>query len=198
MKKIVIIAIMMILLLVIGIVAGLYYYQQQNVKDSNHKESSQLALEENTSIGIIKPINEAVETSSQEIKISPNSMIIEKQYYQGCNHLIETQKDVPSSLINQGEEQLKQAYPNWTIEKLTNTQITIYKETPWYCHQHYILKEHNVVLAIYTFDENGTETWKEDTEIQTKYLTAEDLEKVNEGIKAVGDAQLHSVLEDFE
>ena len=63
---------------------------------------------------------------------------------------------------------------------------------------HYVVREHGEVLGIYTTDETGEETWKEDTDIATRYLTEEDLIKVQEGIKAIGDDQLHSVLEDFE
>ena len=39
---------------------------------------------------------------------------------------------------------------------------------------------------------------KEDTEIQTRYLTDVDLEKVKTGIEAIGNTELNSVLEDFE
>lgn len=198
MKKIWLIAVIIVLLFIIGIMTGVYSYQKDNAKDSNLKAGAELAQEENEPIGIMKPIQESIETASKEIKISPNAIIIEQQYYQGCDHFIETQKEVPQNLVNQGKNELKKMYPNWTIEKLTSANIILYRENKGYCNQHYIVKANEGVLAIYILDENGKEKWKEDTEIQTMYLPQEDLEKLNIGIKAVGNEQLHSILEDFE
>lgn len=198
MKKAWFIAIIIVLLLTIGIFTGIYSYNKQNAKDSNKKGTSQLAQGENTQIGTIKPANLTVETASNQTKISPNCILIKKEYYKDCDHLINKQETVPEYLVNKSEEELKQAYLGWTIEEFTNEQITIYRENVGYCDQHYVIRENNGVLAIYTLDVAGNEIWKEDTDIQTMYLTPTDLEKVREGIKAIGDEQLNSVLEDFE
>ena len=96
------------------------------------------------------------------------------------------------------EEQVKEQYPDWTLESFSNNQIIVSQEKDGYCGEHYVIRENDGVLAIYTLDENGNETWKEDTEISTMYLTEEDLKILNKGIEAIGDDQLHTVLEDFE
>ena len=54
------------------------------------------------------------------------------------------------------------------------------------------------MIGIYTLNENKEETFKEDTEIATRYLSDEDIEKLESGISVIGDDQLHNVLEDFE
>ena len=198
MKKAWLIAMIIALLFMIGIFIGIYSYNKQNAKDSNQKGTSQLAQEENAQIGTIKPANLTVETASNQTKISPNCILMKKQYYQDCDHLIKEEETVPQYLVNGSEEDLKQAYPGWTIEKFTSEQITLYRENTGYCDQHYVIRENNGVLAIYTLDVAGNEIWKEDTDIQTMYLTPTDLDKVREGMKAIGDEELNSILEDFE
>lgn len=190
------IIIAVVILFMIGVMAGVYFYQKEKVQDSNMlstklAEQGQSQIENNVD-------NEIVSTSATEVKISPNCTIVEKQYFTGCDHLIKNIKEIPEEWINMTEEQIKEQYPDWTLESFTSNQIIVSQEKEGYCGQHYIVRENNGVLAIYTVDENGNETWKEDTEISTMYLTEEDLEIVNKGIEAIGDDQLHTVLEDFE
>lgn len=185
-----------IILFAIGVIIGIYAYQKDKVHDSN-MISRQLAEQEQSqtenSIG-----NDVVSTSVAEVKLSPNCTIVEKQYFKGCDHIIKNIKEIPEEWTNMTEEEIKAQYPDWTLESFSNNQIIVSQEKEGYCGQHYVVREHEGVLAIYTLDENGVETWKEDTEIATMYLTEEDLEKVKEGIKAIGDDQLHTILEDFE
>lgn len=190
------IIIAIIILFVIGVIIGIYAYQKDKVHDSN-MISRQLAEQEQSqtknSIG-----NDVVSTSVAEVKLSPNCTIVEKQYFKGCDHIIKNIKEIPEEWTNMTEEEIKAQYPDWTLESFSNNQIIVSQEKEGYCGQHYVVREHEGVLAIYTLDENGVETWKEDTEIATMYLTEEDLEKVKDGIKAIGDDQLHTILEDFE
>lgn len=190
------IIIAIIILFAIGVIIGIYAYQKDKVHDSN-MISRQLAEQEQSqtenSIG-----NDVVSTSVAEVKLSPNCTIVEKQYFKGCDHIIKNIKEIPEEWTNMTEEEIKAQYPDWTLESFSNNQIIVSQEKEGYCGQHYVVREHEGVLAIYTLDENGVETWKEDTEIATMYLTEEDLEKVKDGIKAIGDDQLHTILEDFE
>lgn len=195
MRKWWLIAIVIIILFTVGAVAGFYVYQKNNTQDSNMLEHKQLAVEE-------KIHNEQLEnlitTSSSEKIISPNCMLIQKQYFKGCDHIIRNVEDIDEKYINCSQQEFEKDYKDWKIEEFTNNQITMYQEKEGFCNRHYIIKEHNGVLAIYTIDETGKENWKEDTEIQTIYLPEEDLVKIRQGIEAIGDTELHSTLEDFE
>lgn len=192
-----IIVIAVIILFTLGVAFGVYAYEKGKTKDSNMLKDKQLAssenIEESNSID-----GDTISTSTSETRISPNCTIVEKQYFKGCDHLIKDIKDVPEEWINQTEEDIKEHYSDWTLQSFTNNQIIVAQEKEGYCGQHYIIKEHNGVLGIYTLDQNGTETWKEDTEISTMYLPEEDLEKIEEGIQVIGDDRLHTTLEDFE
>ncbi len=184
------------LLFLIGVITGVYFYEKDKTKDSNigTKQLAHLEQQENEN----QVENDVVSTSTSETKLSPNCTITEKQYFKGCDHFIKEIKEIPEEWINFTEEQVKEQYADWKIESLTNNEIIVSQEKEGYCGMHYIVREHGEVLGIYTTDETGEETWKEDTDIATRYLTEEDLIKVQEGIKAIGDDQLHSVLEDFE
>ena len=53
-------------------------------------------------------------------------------------------------------------------------------------------------VAIYRLDADNNEILSEMTEISTEYLTENDLEKLEQGIRAVGREELNSILEDYE
>ena len=182
------------ILFCIGVMAGVYFYEKEKTKDSNMPTKQLASIEQNED----KEENETISTSTLETKASPNCTVTEKQYFKGCDHLVKEIKEIPEEWINYTEEQVKAEYDEWKLESFTSNQIIVSQEKEGYCGMHYVVREHGEVLGIYTTDETGQETWKEDTDIATRYLTEEDLIKVQEGIKAIGDDQLHSVLEDFE
>ena len=183
--------IMIILLFALGVMMGIYFYGSDNTEDTNLL-NVQLAEES------ILENDVTVSTSLTEEKVSPNCTIVEKQYFTGCDHLIKDIKEIPEDWINMTEEQILEQYPDWTLESFTNNQIIVSQEKEGYCGEHYVIRTHNDVIGIYTLDENGKETLKEDTDIPTMYLTEEDLEILNKGIQAIGENQLHQVLEDYE
>lgn len=187
----ILLVIMVILLFALGVMMGIYFYGSDNTEDTNLL-NVQLAEES------MSGNNVTVSTSLTEEKVSPNCTIVEKQYFTGCDHLIKDIKEIPEDWINMTEEEIIEKYPDWTLESFTNNQIIVSQEKEGYCGEHYVIRTHDDVIGIYTLDENGKETLKEDTDIPTMYLTEEDLEILNKGIQAIGENQLHQVLEDYE
>lgn len=190
MKKWIIIAICVLFLLGIGIIFAIVQSNNET-KGTQLKETTELASNSNNEVN-------TVETSTRETKISPNAKIIKKEYYKKCDHLKREVEDVPIKLINKNEEDVENAYQDWKIEGYSPNEIVIYKEYDGICGEHYIVKEHNGVLGIYKLSTTGEEIFERDTEIQTQYLPEIDILKLKEGITAVGQAELNSVLEDFE
>ncbi len=187
----ILLVIMVILLFALGVMMGIYFYGSDNTEDTNLL-NVQLAEES------MSGNNVTVSTSLTEEKVSPNCTIVEKQYFTGCDHLIKDIKEIPEDWINMTEEEIIEKYPDWTLESFTNNQIIVSQEKEGYCGEHYVIRTHDDVIGIYTLDENGKETLKEDTDIPTMYLTEEDLEILDKGIQAIGENQLHQVLEDYE
>lgn len=66
--------------------------------------------------------------------------MILKKYYEECNHTIKEYVDIPMDLVNKTEEDLKQEYPYWQIEKYSSNEIILYKEFNSNCGQHFLVK----------------------------------------------------------
>lgn len=195
MRKDWMIAVIALLLLMIGIVAGFYVFKINQTQDNNMLEDKQLAEEQENKE---TEINNVIATSVIEEKTSPNTIFTQKQYFKGCDHIQKETTEISEEDINLTQEQMQKQYPDWKIEKFSSNEVVLYKEENGYCDEHYVIREHNGVLAIYTLDENGKETWKQDTEIVTMYLPEVDLSRIKEGIKVTGTTNLRSILEDYE
>ena len=168
------IAIIALLLLIVGIIVGIYVFKINQTQDSNMLDDKQLAKQQKEET----QINNVIATSVTEEKTSPNATIIKKQYFKGCDHIQKETMEISEEDINLTQEQIQKQYPDWQIENFSSSEVVLYQELDGYCNEHYVVREHNGVLAIYTLDENGKETWKEDTEIVTMYLPETDLARI--------------------
>lgn len=197
-KKWIIIAVIVIGIL-LGLILGIYTYHRGGISNTNMIDTQKLAeedKEENRIDGVQE--NETIQTANITNKISPNAIIVEKKYYKTCDHLIRNTIDVPEELVNGTEENVQAKYPDWKIESYSPTEIVVYKEFAGICDEHYVVKEKNGIIAIYTENSEGVQEWKEDTDIATQYLPEEDLENLKVGIKIIGITNLYNFLEDYE
>ncbi len=197
-KWIVCIIIAIILGLSIGIGLAIYSSNNNGETEGIDIESDKKLAEEDTISNLKNNDANSVETVSTENTISPNAIIIEKVYYEGCDHLIRKTVDIPETLVNKTEEEIKKQYSDWKLEEYSPTQITLYKTVTGNCGEHYYVQEHNGVIGIYTMDEYGVKTLKEDTEIVTQYLPEADLQKLKAGVEIIGHTKLVEFLEDYE
>lgn len=140
----------------------------------------------------------SLETSAEEEKTTPNTLMIYKTYYTKCQHYIQEYKDIDTSLVNCTEAEIKEKCKGWKVEKFSSKEIELSKEEELFCNQHYKLKLENKAIVIYHVDENGVETEYEQTGITTEYLTEEDILKLTTGIYIYGKETLTSTIEDYE
>ena len=140
----------------------------------------------------------AVETANTEDNISPNAIIVKKVYYEACDHLTREVEDIPEELVNKTQSDIEEAFSGWTVEEYSPTEIVLYKTDKGNCGEHYFVQDHNGVIGIYTIDEYGVKTLKEDTEISTQYLPEADLENLKAGVEIIGHTKLIEFLEDYE
>ena len=143
-------------------------------------------------------IEEYKEVAAKKEKISPNCLLILKKHYEECNHTINEYVDIPQTLINSTEEDLKKEYPYWQIEKFSSNEITLYRDFNSNCGQHFILRDNNGKIVVYKINEDNSEEPYEQTEISTQYLSETDKIKIQNGIKVNGIENLNQILEDFE
>ena len=206
-KWIICIVIAIVLGLGLGVGVALFSQARNKTEDTELLSEKELAgMEENSiqqnmmegdSIVHEDEIN-AVETANTEDNISPNAIIVKKVYYEACDHLTRKVEDIPEELVNKTQSDIEEAFPGWTVEEYSPTEIVLYKTDKGNCGEHYFVQDHNGVIGIYTIDEYGVKTLKEDTEISTQYLPEADLENLKAGVEIIGHTKLIEFLEDYE
>ena len=196
MRKFWIIMIIIVVLLALGGSIGIYIYNLKNTSNKNSVKAKELADELKKTL--VEEEQNTVSTSSKNIKIYHNSIVVKNTLYKICNHEIRQTEAIPVELVNKEEKDIQQYYKDWEIKKYSPTEVVLYREKDEYCDKHYVLRENNGVIAIYKIDDNNKETLRENTQIQTKYLPEIDLIKLKSGIYAIGEEELNSILEDFE
>lgn len=179
----------------LGFFIGLNLYKKNNQKQNLDIAEEQLVDDECT---MLEELN-SIKANSLETKVSPSTNLTIKILYKECNHLVETtEKITDNSLINLTEEEFKEKYKDWEIQKFTSQEIVIYKEVDKFCGEHYKIKENNGYIAVYKIDKNGEESLEKTTDIWANYLAKGDIEKIKNGIIVYSKKELNKTLEDFE
>ena len=93
---------------------------------------------------------------------------------------------------------IENKYKDWQIRSFSENKIELYKTEDKICDKHYIIKEKDGCIAIYTLDSAGNQNLKEVTDIQVQYLPEEDINLLKKGIGVIGDVELAKRIEDYE
>ena len=192
-KKIAI-TISIVSIILLGIAFGYIMYDNESPVVNNEviqNNENILAIQENENVTV-------VETSVEEERTTPNTLIVYKTYYTKCKHYIQKYEDIDVSMVNLTEKEFKEKNRKWSIEKFTVEEIELSREEEAFCNEHYKLKLENNAIVIYKIDEAGYETEYEQTGITTEYLTNEDILKLTTGIEVYGKENLSNTMEDYE
>lgn len=182
-----------------GFITGTYLYKINQINGKNKPEQIAEKIEDEcTYFGELAYKENLINANSSSKKTSPNCTIVLKIYYQKCGHLVEKKETIKDTDVNLTEQELKERFEDWEVQKFTPTEIVLYKELDEFCKEHYVLKEKDGNIAVYSLDENNKETFLETTEVSTQYLEEEDLNKIKDGIYIYSKKELNKVLEDFE
>lgn len=198
MKKCILIPIILGIIL-FGFLTGLYIYKITSVDEN--KEDMEIAnkeIVEDECTAEYELLEEIKAANAQKEKISPNAKLITKVYYDGCGHTVKNTDIVQQEHINLTEEEFAEEYEDWEISQFSRDEIILSKTEEGICNEHYIIKEKDGYIAIYSLDENDNETLEDITEISTVVLPNTDLVKLQGGMRAYGKESLYSLLEDFE
>lgn len=186
----IIIVLSIILIILSGIFLGILIYNN-DIQIEEENNVGNIQVEENKTIS-------SIETSVEEEKTIPSTLVIYKTYYTQCKHYIQRYEDIDASLVNLNEKEFKEKTRGWNMEKFSVEEIELSKEEETFCGEHYKLKLENKVIVIYQIDEAGNETEYEQTGITTEYLTNEDILKLTAGIEVYGKENLTNTIEDYE
>lgn len=194
MRKSYIILLLAVLAMTAGIIIGVVMSQQDKTSNLQQEPKTTLAEEVNNQQNGM----EAVTTSHIEVKTTPNTLYVFQTYYKECGHTIWQREKIPEEEINKTEEDLQEKYRDWGIKEFTAEQILFYQEQEGICNEHYMLRDTNGYLTIYTINASGQEILKEITDIITNYLPETDKQQLQEGIQVNGQENLNAAIEDYE
>lgn len=183
--------------IILGFLTGVYLYRINQVETKKLAEVNQEEIN-NILDNNDEEILNTIKTNTEEEKVSPNCNLILKIYYNKCEHLIEKKEVIEDAVVNMTEQELREKFYEWEIQKFTPTEIVLYKEINKFCNEHFLLKEEDGYISIYKLDENNNSELFQTTEISTEYLAEKDLENIKQGIKIYTKKELNKILEDFE
>lgn len=198
MNKIIIILLSIIVIIASIITAVVIYNgedeEQAKVSIKNVEINTTNTLENNVS----SDNQNVVETNVKEVRISPNAFITFEEIYETCGHTKIDFVEVPQDFVNLSEDELKDKYSDWNIEKFTDTDIVLSKEFKGSCDEHFIVKDVDGVVTVFKIKEDGTEEEYQITDIATEYLTDTDKIEMEKGIRVNGKQNLNQLIEDYE
>jgi len=193
MKKRYIIILSIAITIILGVIVGIWLSNRNRTSNLEPETKSKLAVEENIQNEI-----QIIQTANTQIKTSPNCLFIFETYYKECEHITNEKIDIPKQDVNKTEEDLQEKYKDYMIKEFTANEVTFYQEKEGICKEHYVIRDNNGYVAIYTIDSFGQEILKETTEIVTTYLPEADKMELKKGIKAIGQEELNAHIEDYE
>lgn len=194
-----IIILLSVVVIITSIITAVVIY---NGEDEEQAKVSIKNIEENTTNTLNNTINSdnqnVIETNVKEVRISPNAFITFKEIYEGCGHTKVDFVEVPQDFVNLSEDELKDKYSDWNIEKFTDTDIVLSKEFNGSCDEHFIVKDVDGVVTVFKIKEDNTEEEYQVTDIATEYLTDTDKIEMEKGISVNGKQNLNQLIEDYE
>lgn len=198
MNRIIIILLIIVVIFAAMAMAVFIYMPEENNKA---KIEVQNVAVENT-INEVENVTEnntnMVETNANEERISPNAFITFKQTYKKCGHTTSEFVEVPQEFVNLSENELKERYTDWTVEKFTDTDIILSKEVEGNCNEHYVVRDVDGTVTVFHILDDGTEEEYMITDIATEYLTDTDKIEMGKGIEINGKQNLNQLIEDYE
>ena len=186
------------ILSVIVLFFGAAYATTKVTKEDNKNIVADEIKANNEAENIFIEEEKTVATTADEIKVTPNTLLILKKYYSDCQHTIIESAEIPDEMVNLNKDELQKSYPNWEIEKFTKEEVILSKKLNSFCGEHYLLIEEDGEVLIYSLDENGEKKDKEITEIAFEYLPETDKIILKNGIYIYGKEELNKIREDFE
>ena len=198
MNRIIIILLIIVVIFAAMAMAVFIYMPEEN---NDAKIEVQNVAVENT-INEVENVTEnntnMVETNANEERISPNAFITFKQTYKKCGHTTSEFVEVPQEFVNLSENELKERYTDWTVEKFTDTDIILSKEVEGDCNEHYVVRDVDGTVTVFHILDDGTEEEYMITDIATEYLTDTDKIEMEKGIEINGKQNLNQLIEDYE
>ncbi len=182
----------------VAIIAGISIGIMVHVYNDNTLE--QATLEEVKNANRLREMeSNIIQTASSEVKTTPNTKMIFETLYSSCSHVETITEEIEDSDVNKNEEYFNNKYgADWKVTNFSEDTVELYQERDGICDKHYVLREKDGYIAVYSLDSSGNENLKEMTDIYVSYLPEEDISLLEKGINVIGDNELERTIADYE
>jgi len=138
-----------------------------------------------------------VETSERAIR--EDAKIIYETCYAGDGVTVSEETRAPAFLAGAEEGDLRQLLRNWELVGFEPAEITVRRTLDEKSGQNYILGVYNGFVAVYIDEgaESGKSALKEVTGRPVSALDANDVSKLEGGVRVTGDEELYKLLQDY-
>lgn len=193
----VLLGIILVLIFITSVGIGFYIVKIGEVEEFEMEYASQVTGEKVTDECTYEA-QDLLLANAGEQKVSPNAIIIVKRHYAKCRHTTKECLAVTEDMVNLSKSEVQELYKDWKLEGFSSAEIVMSKEEQGICKEHYVLREEDERIVVYTIDENNNEKIFERTGIITKYLPEADKINIENGIFVNGKEALNCLLEDYE
>lgn len=185
---------------ILAILLGFFIGKNFLKNDKDESINTKINKENNNLVENINAnTNEEILANSHEEKISINTTIKEIICYNDCNHKIERKITDTNAYINMTKEKFQKVFPDWEIKEFNENNVVLYKEENDFCNEHFLVKDEEGYVEIYTIDnDNNVLELLDKTDIATKYLTKPDQDNLKKGMIIYTQENLNKLIEDFE
>ncbi len=195
---------LVIVTFIAGISIGMYYgvnsQDKEVIQEKKPIDSMQDVVIKNVQSKIEEDNEKNIkieETVQKEERVSPYAkMTIEKKFSK-CGHTTAKVLDVPKELVNLSKEEIEERYSGWDLKDFSTESFTLYRVIEANCDDHYVLKNDDGYIAVYSDLTDDIKNLIEKTDIEVGSLRMEDKEELEAGIKIYGKTELSSLIEDF-
>lgn len=177
---------------------GSAYFTTKLGADASNNVAADNIVKENEENNKVEEQVPVISTASDEIKVTPNTLLILKKKYTDCGHTIINSAEIPEEMVNMTESELKDGYSGWNVEKFTKEEVILSREVNSFCGEHYLVIAEEGQVIVYSLDESGGRSIKEVTDIAFEFLPETDKIILGNGIYVYGTEELNKIREDYE
>lgn len=147
------------------------------------------------------PHNAEVAQQGLQIKVTPQTQIIQKIKYTKCGEEEVIQELANDKLIGMNAQQIRQVYQGWSLETFDIKEVMLTLVVDGYCKKHsdnMFLGIHNGFVAVYYGTPGTTALLKEETNISLQSIHPQDQKDLEQGIIVKDRSELLQTLEGLQ
>ncbi|CUH94099.1 putative membrane protein [Propionispora sp. 2/2-37] len=147
------------------------------------------------------PEGTEVAKRDDKIKVTPETMLLQKIQYTKCNEEEVLSTKVPDTLVGLHFSEVQKIYPGWVIDKFDTAEISMTLKVDSFCREHannMFIGIKDGYVAVYYGKPGPKAIAKEVTKIPVNHLMEQDLEELRRGVVVHSKEELLRTIEGLQ